>query len=537
MKIMILLLIFNVNFIQAEDNNWYEKATNYGSEIINTAKEKTNSTIDSTIEYSIKAIDKTKEFTKKTIHEIKTDDITFESFYKESSSVDWVVNGIIAIVVIAGVVYSGGLAAPALLSAAQSIPGVTAIGGLFGGAAGLTGAAATTSGLAAIGGFVTFGLGSMAAGIVVVGAALTFGTSIIIDYASNEILDSYSYNNFVENSKNMITLPLPKNTNGCDSYEKAVNILGEVDTKKPISSEKSQIIIQKAIKILNTNESNIDADKKAKKESLLALLYFVSNNYKESKKHAKLSIELANKAKVKHTIPSYIFATSSLYDKTFDYNKLADNYLKYSFLEEPDNPLIPLLLSIHMDRMMYRYSDGMVTEESLNKVFSIILDNSLKELRLKNEIIVLSRYIIIIKLEQQKISSLAITENKTIKNSPKTLEVIKKSYKNYNNLIIRANNIISLLELIEIKDEDKNKIDIKKYKELIKQYDNDKTRLQGLIKNLENYQNSLNKDEVVEVPLTKIEKKSDSKNIYIFIGLSMILLIIIGYFLTRKKED
>jgi len=543
-KMMILLFIFNVSFIQAEDNSsWYEKVKSYSSKIADKAKEKTKDAIhvtkeygskalDTTKEYSIKAIDKTKKFTKETIHDIKTDDVTFESFYKESSSLGWITLAGFVIVATVITVYSGGTAAPALATLAAEIPGVATIGGLFGGA-GLSGAAATSSGLAFL------GAGSMAAGIVVVGSALTFGTSIAIDYASTKALDSYSYSNFVKNSKNMMTLPLPKNTSGCDSYEDAVSILEDIDTEQPISCEASQIIIQKALKVLDVNESDINSDEKAKKESLVALLYFVSNHYVESKKHAKLSIELANKAEVKHTIPSYVFITSSLYDETFNYNKLADNYLKYSFLEESDNPLIPLLLSIHMDRMMYRYSDGIIDEKALSKVFTIISDDSLKELRLQNDIIVLSRYIIAIKLEQQKISSLSITENKTIKNSPKTLELIKKSYKSYSNLLDGVDKVILALESIEVEDE--VEIEAKKqvstFKELIVQYNNDKTRLQGLIKDLESYQDSLNKDEIVKTPSSKIEKKSDSKNIYIFIGLSVLLLIIIGYFLSRKRED
>jgi len=370
---------------------------------------------------------------------------------------------------------------------------------------------------------------------------LTFGTEVIIDYTLGTVVDEYSYSKFTENSKNMMTLPLPKNTSGCDSYEDAISILEDIDTEQPISSEASQIIIQNALKVLDVEENDIDidADEKAKKESLFALLYFVSNNYKESKKHAKLSIELANEADVKHTIPSYIFATSSLYDETFNYSELADNYLKYSFLEESDNPLIPLLLSIHMDRMMYRYSDGMIDEKALSKVFSIVSDDSLKELRLQNDIIILSRYIIAIKLEQQKISSLSETSNKTIKNSPKTLEVVKKSYKNYEDLLNGVDKVILALESIEVEDD--TEIEAKKqvstFKELIGQYSNDKTRLQGLIKDLDSYQASLNKEEIVKTQLSEVDEKSNSKNLYILIGLGVFLFILIGYFLTQRKEN
>ena len=499
--IKIFLLISFVYFspLNANDSSWYDGIVSYSQE---------------------------------TIHDIKTDDVTFESFYKESSAIGWIVAGVVAVLSVVAIVYSGGTATPA----------VTAVGTWIGNVMGLSGIAATNAGLALLGGgsIASGGFGIIGGTILLTGA-LTFGTEVIIDYTLGTVVDEYSYSKFTENSKNMMTLPLPKNTSGCDSYEDAVSILEDIDTEQPISSEASQIIIQNALKVLDVEENDIDidADEKAKKESLFALLYFVSNNYKESKKHAKLSIELANEADVKHTIPSYIFATSSLYDETFNYSELADNYLKYSFLEESDNPLIPLLLSIHMDRMMYRYSDGMIDEKALSKVFSIVSDDSLKELRLQNDIIILSRYIIAIKLEQQKISSLSETSNKTIKNSPKTLEVVKKSYKNYEDLLNGVDKVILALESIEVEDD--TEIEAKKqvstFKELIGQYSNDKTRLQGLIKDLDSYQASLNKEEIVKTQLSEVDEKSNSKNLYILIGLGVFLFILIGYFLTQRKEN
>jgi len=511
-QILVLLLIANISILYAEDNKtWYEKAKSYSSNVIDSVKEKTkeySSNIteiskkswEATKKHSSKVIaitkektkeswEKTKDYTKETIHDIQTDDITFEAFYKESSSIGWITAAVFAVIATAAIVYSGGTAAPALATIAAELPGVATIGSLFGGS-GLVGAAATSSGLAFL------GAGSMAAGIVVVGSALSFGTGIAIDYATNKALDEYSYSSFVENSKNMMTLPLPKNKSGCDSYKNAMSILKDVDNQIPLSSETSQVVIQKAIEALKIDDGDIDYDEKAKKESLSALLYFISNNYIEAKKHAILSISLANEAKVKHTLPSYIVATSSLYEETFDYNKLVDKYLKYSFLEEPDNPIIPLLLSIHMDRMMYRYSDNMINEDALNMVFKIVSNDTLKDLRLQNYIIVLSRYIISLKLEQQKISSLALTNNKTIKNSPKTLFSIKKSFENYKKLIIGANNIIDALEQIEVEDE--TEVEAKKqvhlFKELIVQYANDKIRLKKLIQDLESYQASLSVD-------------------------------------------
>ena len=536
-KIMIFLLIANISILHAEDNQtWYDKAKTYGSTVVDSVKEKTKSVIDKTKEYgsditevSKESWEKTKKYTKETIHDIQTDDITFEAFYKESSSVGWIVAGVLAIVAVATIVLTGGTASPIVAS----------IGTWIGGTMGLSGVAATNAGLALLGGgsIASGGFGIIGGTILLTGA-LTFGTEIIVDYAITKTIDEYSYSKFAENSKNMMTLPIPKNSNGSDSYEIAMSILEDIDSEVPLSNELTQSIIKKAIESLNVDDGDIELDEKAKKESLYALLYFISNKYTEAKKHAELSISLANRGKVNHTLPSYIVATSSLYDETFNYEKIADKYLKYSLIKEAENPIIPLLLSIHLDRMMYRFGDGMVNERSLNKVFKIVSNKSLKDLRLQNYIIILSRYTIRLKLEQQKISSLAITDNKTIKNSPKTLLAIKKSFESYDKLIIGANDIVLNLEQIEV--EDKTKIEAKKqvniFKELIIQYVNDKTRLEGLIQELETYQASLLADTVERKEVTVVTNTED-KSMYLYIGLGIIFITLIGFLMTRRKKE
>ncbi len=452
---------------------------------------------------------------------------TFEAFYKESSTVNWIIAGVIAVIAAATIFFTGGTASPIVAS----------IGTWIGGTMGLSGIAATNAGLALLGGgSIASGGFGIIGGTVLLTGALTFGTEVLYDYTITKAVDEYSYSQFSENSKNMMTLPLPKNASGSDSYKSAMSILEDIDSEAPFSSEPTQLIIKKSIKSLNVDDGDIDLDEKVKKESLYALLNFISNNYIEAKKHAESSISLANEAKVKYTLPAYIVATSSLYDETFDYEKIADKYLKYSLINEADNPIIPLLLSIYLDRMMYRFGDGMVNEKSLNKVFKIVSNNALKDLRLQNYIIILSRYTIRLKLEQQKISSLALTKNKTIKNSPKTLLSIKKSFKSYDKLIIGANNIIEALEKIEVEDE--TEIEAKKqvntFKELIVQYANDKTRLQGLIQDLETYQASLSEDEIVKTQTKNVLKDNNTK-IYLYIGLGVIFLI--GYLITRRKEE
>jgi len=387
---------------------------------------------------------------------------------------------------------------------------------------------------------------------VVKKVAFQVSKKVLLQYAINK----YSYDTFTKESKNMQTMPLPQNNSGSKTYQQAIEVLQEIEeNEKALSYLEKQKIIDKVLKILSPisneeyekaketieNTGIIEAyknpepinnasllieryednkeltfDEESKKESLSALLYFISNNYNSSKKYAKKSIDLANKAQVKHTISSYIYATSSLYAETFNYDELFDKYLKYSFLEEPDNQLIPLLLSIHIERMIHRYSDRLINEKSLQKIFTIISYKSLEKFKVQNNLILLSAYINIIEQEKVRIFALTSTDNMTIKNSPKTLEVVKKSYKSYNDLLNGVDKVILALESIEVEEEAKKQVDISK--KLIEQYNNDKTRLQGLIKELE-------------------DSQSNNKNIYILIGIGLFLLMSIGYFLSRRKEN
>ncbi len=524
--------IANISALYAENNqSWYERAKDYSSSTIDTAKDKASEYGTVVTKTSKDSWETTKKYTNETVQNMTTDDVTFESFYKESSSIGWIIAGVLTIIAVAAIVFTGGTASPI----------VAGVGTWIGGTMGLSGAAATNAGLALLGGgSIASGGFGIIGGTVVLTAAFTFGTEVVIDYTVSKAFDMYSYSNFSKDSKDMMTLPLPKNNVGCNAYEEAMSLIGDIDSEIPISSERTQLIVKKAIEVLGIEDENIDLDEKAKKEALYGLLNFITNDFKEAKKHAKLSMDLSDEAGIVHTLPSYIYATSSLYDETFNYNELADRHLKYSMLNEPDNPIIPLLLSIHLDRMMYRFGDGIIDEKALKQVFNIISNESLQDFRLQNYIILLSRYAIRLKLEQQKISSLSTVDNKTIKNSPKTLLVVKKSFKSYGNLIHGANDIIKSLEILELEDEKdvETKKQVETFKELIVQYDNDKTRLQGLILDLAEYQTSLTKEKIKEVQEINVkEVVKDNKNIYLYIGLSIILLILVWFLIANRRKD
>ncbi|MBY0474541.1 MAG: hypothetical protein K2Q13_05710 [Nitrosomonas sp.] len=136
-------------------------------------------------------------------------------------------------------------------------------------------------------------------------------------------------------------------------------------------------------------------------------------------------------SEIKSTLPSFIYAVSSLYEEKFDFSLLTDSYFRYSILEESDNQLISLLFSIYLDRLSLRFNDGSLNEKTLSQVFSIMKSQSLEDVRLQNYIIIIVRYFTRLKHEQQKITSLIDTSNKKIKDSPETFREVSASLEKY----------------------------------------------------------------------------------------------------------
>ena len=97
---------------------------------------------------------------------------------------------------------------------------------------GYSGVVATNAGLALLGGgAIASGGFGIAGGAALLTTALTFGTSVVFDYASEKVINeitynsSFQYSNLVEKSIQLPTLPLPVNTTGSDNYEDAMEIL------------------------------------------------------------------------------------------------------------------------------------------------------------------------------------------------------------------------------------------------------------------------------------------------------------------------
>lgn len=271
-------------------------------------------------------------------------------------------------------------------------------------------------------------------GATVLVAAFSLATGIVSDYAIDSALESYDYSKFIENSKAMTTLPLPRNKTGPDSYESAIQTLNKANIEEPLSNNHNQQIIKKAIEVINlSSQDTLSNEERAREQSLLALLYFITNDYMAAKKHSKIAYSLAIKSNIKATLPAFIGATSSLYELTPNIKKASQDF-QYAVNGEPDNLMTPLLFTIYLDRMMYRFNDGYLPLSELHNIYIFSDKLPYDERKAIIQLDIVSRYFILIKLEQQKILSLT-QGSKTIKGSPKTLVSVKRALKEYKFLL------------------------------------------------------------------------------------------------------
>ena len=415
-----------------------------------------------------------------------TEFATFESFYKESSAIGWVLATAIALIIGAVIFFTGGTASPI----------VVGFGSWIGGMMGLSGIAATNAGLALLGGgsIASGGFGILG-GTALLTAALSFGTDIVIDYTIGEVFSEYEYSKLTEHSKKMPTLPLPMNDSGPDAYESAMEVLEGIEKESPIFSNNNQQVIRRSITALETSPDISDVDEQAKNTSLLSLLSFVSSDYIKAKEFAHLAIESARASEIRRTLPAFIYATSSLYEEDFDFTSITTDFFRYSILAEPDNPLIPLLFSIYLDRMLLRFNDGFIDEKSLNNIFDIMQSPAIEHYRDLNYTLLLSRYFIRLKLEQQKITSLSNSSNETIKKSSKTLVVVDDALERYDVLIKDSNNVMRYYLALEL--DRQGSIKSTEFHGLLKSYIQDRERLSTLIYDLRKNHESLPEDKLV----------------------------------------
>ena len=244
---------------------------------------------------------------------------------------------------------------------------------------GYSGAVATNVGLARLGGgsIASGGLG-MAGGAVLLNTSLIFSTAVVLDYAVPGVISDYSYGRLQDRSANMPTLPLPINDKGSTSFRAAIDVLRSANSQAPYYTDENREIIEKSIMMVEGGVIAGDETPEgiARENTLLSLLYFVSNQgyVENARRYAETAIWNARISDIDYTLPAFILATSSAYDEAFDFYSMTDEYFRYAILGEPDNPLIPLLFSIYMDRISLRFDDDHLNETALHSVFEIMTE-------------------------------------------------------------------------------------------------------------------------------------------------------------------
>ena len=350
-----------------------------------------------------------------------------------------------AIAIISAGVTTGGAGAPAA---------AIAVGTWIGKLMGFSGAVATNAGLALLGGgsIASGGLG-MAGGAALINTSLIFSTAIVFDYAAPRVISDYSYGRLQERSSNMPTLPLPINERGSTSYRAAIDVLRSANSQEPYFTAENREVMKKSIMMIEGGVIAGDDSPEgiARENTLLSLLYFVSNEdfFENTRRYAENAIWNARISGIDYTLPAFILATSSAYDEAFDFYSMTDEYFRYAILGEPDNPLIPLLFSIYLDRISLRFDDDHLSETALHSVFEIMTEPALRDYRLVNYQMILKRYFVQLKLNQQKISSLCEATNRTILESPVTLTVVEEAQLTYGELLDDASHVASALSQLD----------------------------------------------------------------------------------------
>lgn len=368
------------------------------------------------------------------VSSMASDQTTFESFYKEGGTI------VIWMSAAAAAIAGGALL---YFSAGTATPIVASMGTWVGSMMGYSGIAATNAGLALLGGgsVASGGLG-MLGGTALLTAALMFVPGVAIDSSFNRVVEEYNYSQFVEKSRNMASLPFPKNSSGPDSYEAAYEVLEKANKNESPFSNFNQGVTQEAIHVLQTTEDrSASSGEIARSQTLLALLQFLSNDYVSAKVTANNAYRLARSVDDKATLPAFIYSVSSLYDKKINFAETL-KFFQWSIEGELSNPLTPLLFAAYLDRMMYRLNDGALSPNDLSLVYDFT--NSLEYDKRKYiiQLGLLNRYLIRLFSEQSNIKALTGTENKVIRGSLGTLSDAKASLERYKKLLLAANTVL-----------------------------------------------------------------------------------------------
>lgn len=324
---------------------------------------------------------------------------------------------------------------------------------------GFSGIAATNAGLALLGGgSLAMGGFGMLGGAAVLTAALTFSTSVVFDYSVGKAVASYDYKRMSEDSARMFNLPLPRNGSGPPSVKAAFEIIDDLHDeheRKVKTAEKAAKKAQKKTgedgagvidlaamrrdwneplkrarsELVRLRKPDAPAKDRLREESLLALLHFLLNEHRDAEAASRRAISLARELDEKATLPAFILATSLTYRPKLDREAIFENIRYAVNREEPK--VQPILWAVFLDRIMYRANDLAVTPDYLARLYAIADPIQPAKVDAAIQTGFVSRSFQWLKLEQQRVLSLATTENTTLQCDSKTVATMKSSIARY----------------------------------------------------------------------------------------------------------
>lgn len=401
---------------------------------------------------------------------------TFASVYQKSWMDSWtsLAVGALAAIAVGGILFvTGGAVSPVAGSLG------TWVGSLYG----YSGAAATNFGLALLGAgaVASGGLGAGGAQSLL-GSVLGFSTDVVVDYASPQVIERFQYARFVEQSRNMATLPLPRNGKGPAPYDAAMDALGKAARDEPPSSARNQQAIREAIEALEASSAKRpgSVEQRVRVASMFSLLAFLRNDYARAHEQADVAIRLARDENLPHTLPAFLRATSSLALPDVDPASSLDD-LRSAIRAEPGNAMIPVLVSVYLDRMLYRFHDGRFSAKHLLEIRDIANDAKLAAHWTPVQVSLLSYHMIRLKAEQQRISSLSASEEAAARSDGRTAATLRRSLEEYRLLLEGCNRILGGLTTPAARPDAKAADEIERMRSTLAQYSADLPRLQSMV--------------------------------------------------------
>jgi len=423
----------------------------------------------------------------------ESEQATFESLYRKKFSISWAWVVVPAVVVggVAFVAITGGAGIPAVIAT---------VGTSIGGAMGLSGIAATNAGLAMLGGgAIAAGGFGIAGGVAVIAAVFTFSTDLVLEYSIGRAMDSYNYNRLVAASKEMPTLMLPVNVNGSKVYADAIVQLGDIEIGEdtPISHPINVAVIHGVIANL-TRQLTLErrgelldvswwkerpviftAGEHLRHETLLSILYFIVNDYQTAKTYAFRAISRAETEQLRSSVPTFIFAATSLYDEDSGAVNAALGHFREALVMEPDNHFVPILFSILLDRMFLRIEEGTLTDEDIDTLRQIAETEELSQHIKTNYAILLGRYLVRLKFEQQKILAMTGSRYEMLRSAPETVTKVTEALAKYQYLVYLSDNLVANANALKLSEKrDKGLMELF---ELQKQYAEESSRLKLVV--------------------------------------------------------